>query len=160
MKPFSDLVATDLVAEEIEELDEVKTKSRPHDPPAILVMRRKSIRQFPNGQRVALYYVDKLKKYVTIPYDDESASISPNMSIVKEGVMGHLNDIVTSGTSKRIMFEDGSSVRVDHHTAQAVLNVHGALNEENKNKVSEMALKSKQQFMKVVDFAWKHKNRG
>ena len=38
------------------------------DPPAVLIMRRKSIRQFPNGQRVALYYVDKINKYVTVPY--------------------------------------------------------------------------------------------
>ena len=38
------------------------------DPPAVLIMKRKSIRQFPNDQRVALYYVDKLDKYVTVPY--------------------------------------------------------------------------------------------
>jgi hypothetical protein len=38
------------------------------DPPAVLIMKRKSIRQFPNGQRVALYYVDKINKYVTVPY--------------------------------------------------------------------------------------------
>lgn len=38
------------------------------DPPAVLIMKRKSIRQFSDGQRVALYYVDKLDKYVTVPY--------------------------------------------------------------------------------------------
>jgi hypothetical protein len=38
------------------------------DPPAVLIMRRKSIRQFPNDQRVSLYYVDKINKYVTVPY--------------------------------------------------------------------------------------------
>jgi hypothetical protein len=38
------------------------------DPPAVLIMKRQSIRQFPNDQRVALYYVDKLDKYVTVPY--------------------------------------------------------------------------------------------
>jgi hypothetical protein len=38
------------------------------DPPAVLIMKRKSIRQFPNNQRVALYYVDKINKYVTVPY--------------------------------------------------------------------------------------------
>lgn len=38
------------------------------DPPAVLIMKRKSVRQFPNGQRVALYYVDKIDKYVTVPY--------------------------------------------------------------------------------------------
>ena len=43
-------------------------KSEKMDPPAMLIMRRKSIRQFPNGQRVALYYVDKINKYVTVPY--------------------------------------------------------------------------------------------
>jgi hypothetical protein len=38
------------------------------DPPAVLIMKRKSIRQFPGNQRVALYYVDKVNKYVTVPY--------------------------------------------------------------------------------------------
>lgn len=38
------------------------------DPPAVLIMKRKSIRQFSNNQRVALYYVDKIDKYVTVPY--------------------------------------------------------------------------------------------
>ena len=38
------------------------------DPPAVLIMKRKSIRQFPDDQRVALYYVDKIDKYVTVPY--------------------------------------------------------------------------------------------
>lgn len=56
---------------EVEELplllgEEVKDKKL--DPPAVLIMRRKSVRQFPNGQRVALYYVDKINKYVTVPY--------------------------------------------------------------------------------------------
>ena len=38
------------------------------DPPAVLLMKRKSVRQFSDGQRVALYYVEKLDKYVTVPY--------------------------------------------------------------------------------------------
>ena len=46
------------------------------DPPTVLIMKRKSVRQFPNGQRVALYYVDKLDKYVTIPYTAMQWSLS------------------------------------------------------------------------------------
>ena len=42
------------------EIEESKINSKPNDPPAIMVMRRKSIRQFPNGQRVALYFIDKI----------------------------------------------------------------------------------------------------
>ena len=46
----------------------VESKDRSLDPPNILIMRRTSIRQYPNGQRVALYFVDKINKYVTVPY--------------------------------------------------------------------------------------------
>lgn len=46
-----------------------KNKNSEQDPPNILLMKRMSVRQFPNGQRVALYYVDKINKYVTIPYE-------------------------------------------------------------------------------------------
>jgi hypothetical protein len=42
------------------------------DPPAVLVMRRTAIRMFPNGQKIALYKVDKINKYVTVPYDNQS----------------------------------------------------------------------------------------
>ena len=47
---------------------ESNEKHQSMDPPAVLIMKRKSVRQFPNGQRVALYYVDKIDKYVTVPY--------------------------------------------------------------------------------------------
>lgn len=53
---------------ELRSLDEKSEKETQMDPPAVLIMRRKSIRQFPDGQRVALYYVDKIDKYVTVPY--------------------------------------------------------------------------------------------
>jgi hypothetical protein len=56
-----------------------KPSNKPMDPPAVLLMKRKSVRQFPDGQRVALYYVDKLDKYVTVPYTamQWSTSIPP-----------------------------------------------------------------------------------
>ena len=56
-----------------------KPSNKPMDPPTVLLMRRRSVRQFPDGQRVALYYVDKLDKYVTVPYTamQWSTSIPP-----------------------------------------------------------------------------------
>ena len=45
-----------------------QSKNEPLDPPAVLIMKRKSIRNFPNNERVALYYIDKLNKYISIPY--------------------------------------------------------------------------------------------
>jgi hypothetical protein len=51
-----------------------QTKNAPLDPPAVLIMKRKSIRNFPNNERVALYFIDKLNKYISIPYTGSSWS--------------------------------------------------------------------------------------
>ena len=57
-----------LEAEELPKVLGEAAKDDKMNPPAVLMMRRKSVRQFPNGQKVALYYVDKINKYVTVPY--------------------------------------------------------------------------------------------
>lgn len=53
-------------------LEGAPSKLERGDPPAVLVMRRTAIRMFPNGQKIALYKVDKINKYVTVPYDNQS----------------------------------------------------------------------------------------
>lgn len=129
------------------------------DPPAVLIMKRKSIRQFPNGQRVALYYVEKINKYVTLPYNDlqwSALSMPEEVEVVSENVMKHLQHIVDNHSAKSLKFKDGKTLKVDVQTANAVLKVHKALNDENKKKVADMAHKSKEHFGKVVDFAYKH----
>ena len=44
--------------------ESVENRNEAIDPPNILIMRRVSIRQYPNKQRVALYFVDKINKRV------------------------------------------------------------------------------------------------
>jgi hypothetical protein len=131
------------------------------DPPAVLIMRRKSIRQFGTGQKVAIYYVDKLDKYITVPYGGmtwtvEQSEPESNTEVLEEHVMDHLADIVKNKQAKKVKFQDGSTMRVDTTTANAILKVHGALNHENKQKVSDMVHKGKSHFQKVADFAMKH----
>jgi hypothetical protein len=66
-------------------LKEDSSPSKAMDPPNMLVMKRKSIRQFPNNQRVALYYVDKINKYVTVPYTAmQWSSTGPTSSPTEE----------------------------------------------------------------------------
>lgn len=133
------------------------------DPPAILIMRRKQIRNFSNNQRVALYYVDKINKYVTVPYTamqwsagnmPEGVELEDN--VIEEDVMDQLRNIVESQTSQVIKFKDGKTMRVNEGTAEVVLKTYKELNHENKSNVSAMVNESKEQFSKVVDFAWKH----
>ena len=59
MKTLQDL------REEREQLDERTSAS---DIPFILVLKRQSIRQYPDGQTVALYYNDRLKRYIAVPF--------------------------------------------------------------------------------------------
>jgi len=53
------------IMEETLELDE---KTSNQDIPFMVVLKRRAIRQYPDGQVVALYYSDKLKQYVTVPF--------------------------------------------------------------------------------------------
>ena len=47
------------------------------DPPYVVVLKRKNIRLYPNGVKIALYYSEKLDKYFTVPYGEgvEAGSI-------------------------------------------------------------------------------------
>lgn len=160
MKSFKDFSTKEPVEEDIDGMPGVFT-SKPSDPPNILIMRRKSIRQFPNGQRVALYQIDKLNKYISIPYMEKTWAEETELEIyewehLEENVIHHLQNIVNNHDAKSVKFKDGSSMKVDVQTANAILKVHGAVNDENKKKISDMAHKSKTHFKKVADFAWKH----
>lgn len=75
MKDFGTL-RTEL-NEAVEPLDEHAMTSASM-PPNILILRRKTVRQFPNHTMVALYYNDKLDQYFSIPYGgDVSAVVTP-----------------------------------------------------------------------------------
>ena len=50
---YEDLSATDIL---------------PSMPPAQLVMKRKTIRQSGTGESIAMYHIDKINKYVMIPF--------------------------------------------------------------------------------------------
>ena len=49
-------------------LDEAKV-NKGNSLPAVLVMKRQSIRQYPGNKTIALYYIAAIDKYVTIPYN-------------------------------------------------------------------------------------------
>jgi hypothetical protein len=69
-----------------EEIEEAKDFSRGSVlPPAMIVMRRLSIRQFSNGEKVALYYAKTINRYLTVPYNENGILdlTQPNNSLSK-----------------------------------------------------------------------------
>jgi hypothetical protein len=130
------------------------------DPPVIIVLKRKGIRIFPDGKRVALYNNDKLGLTFTIPYSTSKGIENPMVGVTEEmeNVLENIEqikNIVSSKKNKELKFADGSTMNVDHTTATAIHNVHNALNDENKTKFARMLGHSKEQFSKAANFSLK-----
>lgn len=58
----------DRVEEEIEITEEPVILQEDKDPPLVLVIKRKAIRMYPDGTRIALYFNERLNKYFSVPY--------------------------------------------------------------------------------------------
>ena len=75
------------VREDVEELtDEPVMLQEDKDPPLVLVIKRKAIRMYPDGTRIALYYNEKLKKYFSVPYQYGSGMDAPIQSEEVESI--------------------------------------------------------------------------
>lgn len=149
-----DLVLEFLTDEDIEQLEEASIDpNTAQSLPAVLVMQRKSFRVFPNGQKVAMYYIPRLDKYVTIPYGEGSWSMVPKY---EETIIDKLKYISENKQSNIIKFENGDTLKVDIRTAKNILEVYDSLNPENKGKVKELIEQDKIGFKRMADFAWKH----
>lgn len=128
------------------------------DPPMVLVIKRKAIRMYPDGTRIALYFNDKLNKYFSVPYQygpGIDAPIQAEEVELEEAVMDTLQKIVKDKQAKSVKFASGHTRKVDHFTASALTQVHNALNDDNKKKFADMVHKSPEHFMKASDFAFK-----
>lgn len=145
--------------EQVKEETEVVEEGMRDDPPFVLVLKRKAFRLYPNGMKVALYYSDKLGKYFSVPYSTEKDVNSPIQAEefeeqLEEGVMDQLHKIVKEKQHNTVKFANGKSMKVDHFTASAITQVHNALNDDNKKKLSDMIHKSPEHFHKVANFAF------
>ena len=120
-------------------------KHKELDPPTVLVMRRKSVRQFPNGQRVALYYVDKLNKYVTVPYNDMEFSAMAEETVFEK--IQNLNETVI------VEHLDGSTSEVTPELARSIMKLHNKLSESNRTRILDMLEASSKHFQTIAKFS-------
>ena len=65
---------------EVEVTEEPVILQEDKDPPLVLVIKRKAIRMYPDGTRIALYYNERLKKYFSVPYQYGSGMDAPIQS--------------------------------------------------------------------------------
>ncbi len=126
-----------------------------NDPPFVLVLKRKSIRLYPNNTKIALYYNQKLDEYFSIPYGGGvDAPVQAEDTELEEAAMDKLLKIVSDKQAQTVKFGNGQTRKVDHFTASAITQVHNALNDENKKKFADMVHKSPAHLAKASDFAF------
>ena len=125
-------------------------------PPFVLLLKRKAIRLYPDGTKVALYYNDKIDKYFSLPYGDavDAPIQAEEVEVIEEAVMDQLHKIVSAKTGDSVKFGNGVTRKIDHFTASAITQVHNALNDANKKKLADMVHKSPEHLAKVADFAF------
>jgi hypothetical protein len=134
----------ELAKEEVVQLTEAQ------DPPFVLVLKRKAIRLYPDGTKIALYHNDRLDKDFAVPYSTFS---QPVIQAEAVDAMGQLQKIKDSHSHGTVNHKDGSASKVDVQTAHAVLTVHKSLNDDNKKKFADMVARSSHHMQKAANFA-------
>jgi len=111
------------------------------DPPVVLVIKRKAVRLYPDGTRVALYWSDKLKKYFSVPYGPALDSTIQAEEYVREFL-----------ESDEIALNDGNNVSLNEQTKEMFIDVYGRLDDQNKEYFWNQLTESASTFGKLYEF--------
>jgi hypothetical protein len=111
------------------------------DPPVVLVIKRKAVRLYPDGTRVALYWSDKLKKYFSVPYGPALDSTIQAEEYVREFLQ-----------SDEIALNDGNNVSLNEETKEMFIDVYERLDEQNKEYFWNQLTESASTFGKLYEF--------
>jgi hypothetical protein len=158
-------IGDDLLGEpeyaEVEKMqkEEVVKLTEAHDPPFVLILKRRAIRLYPDGTKVALYRNDRLNKVFAVPYDTTMDPVIQAEEVeLEEAVdaIGQLQKIKDTHQHGTVNHKDSSASKVDAQTAHAILTVHKSLNDVNKKKFADMVARSSGHLQKAADFSRKH----
>jgi hypothetical protein len=117
--------------EEVKE-EIVLDESIAKDPPFILILKRKAIRLYPNGMKVAVYHNDRLDKDFAIPFTQDDAGMIQ---------------------AEQIELDTGDIVELDEETLEAFQAVYLSLTEENQEKFVDLIHTSPETFEQAKEFA-------
>ena len=126
------------------------------DPPPVLVLRRTGVRDFPSGERVALYYNAKLKLTFSVPYGATKTVTAVTEEYIVEQVLKQLETIVRNNEMRDVKFINGSTSRVDTTTAKYVLELYNQMTLGNQRTLSKMISSNPESLSKVSAFAFKN----
>lgn len=111
------------------------------DPPVVLVIKRKAVRLYPDGTRIAMYWSDKLKRVFSVPYG--SAIDNP---IQAEEYIRELAE------SEELLLNDGNVISLNEETKQKIIKTYSRLDENNKEVFWQQLTESVATFGQLYEF--------
>jgi hypothetical protein len=111
------------------------------DPPAVLVIKRKAVRLYPDGTRIAMYWSDKLKRVFSVPY---GASIDNPIQAEE-----YIRELVES---EELLLNDGNIISLNEEAKQQIINTYSQLEEDSKNLFWQQLTESVTTFGKLYEF--------
>lgn len=151
-----------------ENINEAGLMPNASDPPMMLLMRRKAIRIFPNGQRIALYHNDKLNLDISIPYFSHAVANQPTSIsfaredvekpdyklelVLNETVVKKLNAIARSSEAGVIKFANGTAAQIQPSVAAKLVDLYKKIGFQNRVKYSRAISSNPSTLKTFVDF--------
>ena len=111
------------------------------DPPVILVIKRKAVRLYPDGTRIALYWSDKLKRVFSVPYGMPMDAPIQAEEYIKELV-----------EAEELLLNDGNVINLNEETKQQIINTYSQLEEDSKEYFWQQLTESVATFGKLYEF--------
>ena len=127
-----------------------KISAQEQMPPIILVIKRKAVRLYPDGTRIALYYSSKLKKYFSVPFNTPKGK---NAVIQSENFIENLSNV------KELELSDGSIVDIEDINLTGIQNVFQELDENTKEAFINVLVESGKTFKDTYEFCRKYSKR-
>ncbi len=130
-----------------EELEEARTDSVGSaypvvpDPPVVLVIKRKAVRLYPDGTRIAMYWSDKLKRVFSLPYGPAVDAVVQSEEYVQELL-----------NSEELFLNDGNALTLSEETKQTLIDTYSQLDEENKQVFWQQLTESITTFGQLNEF--------
>jgi hypothetical protein len=136
-----------------EDLEEATSVPLVPMPPIIMVIKRKAVRLYPDGTRIALYYSEKLKRYFSVPFGTPEADMS---GVQAENFIDELRAMSNLTEETTLELQDGSQVELDVLMANRIVHAYDGLEEDNKQKFVDLLTSSEESFDKAYEFCRSH----
>ena len=111
------------------------------DPPVVLVIKRRAVRLYPDGTRIALYWSDKLKRVFSVPY-----GMKIDNPIQAEEYVKELTE------AEELYLNDGNVLSLSEDTKQILIDTYSQLDEENKQLFWQQLTESVTTFGQLNEF--------